>query len=185
MAQYARIQALVLFDANPKKYCVESIKLLDMVLAQWPEKWQLESVHLQRGLCLEVMGKIPQAMEAYLESFEAHKVFPKLITNAYLDFGWLVARRRLSEWYPLAIEKLAEFREHEVFPLIIYRSHAIQAMILDHLGDRDRAREHAIHALAAAAARHSGFSRHPNVGLVESQDKRVERQLRKLASRQR
>jgi tetratricopeptide (TPR) repeat protein len=182
MAQYARIQALVLFDANPKKYCVESIKLLDMVLAQWPEEGQLESVHLQRGLCLEIMGKISQAIEAYLEAFEAHKVFPNLITNAYLDFGWLVATRRLSEWYPLAFEKLAEFNEHEIFPSSVYRSNAIRAMILDHLGHRERAREHATQALAAAAARHSGFPRHPHIGLVESQDKRVERQLRKLAS---
>ena len=64
---------------------------------------------------------------------------------------------------------LKEHQSHLAFPVDRFEWYAAHALILAADGDRKGAREHAIKALEAAKASHSGFRYHPEVGLVGSQ----------------
>jgi hypothetical protein len=68
-----------------------------------------------------------------------------------------------------------------MFPVERFKWHAANALIKAALGDSKAAKNHAIDALAAAEASHSGFRYHPNVGLVEKKYKTLQNKLLALS----
>ncbi|MEN0111493.1 MAG: hypothetical protein AAF805_12300, partial [Planctomycetota bacterium] len=69
-----------------------------------------------------------------------------------------------------AIATLDRGRDEDTiaFPATVYVCQAVRAVIAAERGDARRARVHAIAALDAASRKHSGLSRHADVGLVGS-----------------
>jgi hypothetical protein len=67
-----------------------------------------------------------------------------------------------------------------IFPDAKYMYFAANSIILQELGQTDVARECAKKALQAASRDHSGFTRHPNAGLVKNRDKVIESRLQKI-----
>jgi hypothetical protein len=67
-----------------------------------------------------------------------------------------------------------------VFPQDRFEVASARSLIAAELGDADTAKAQAVAALAAATETHSGFARHPNIGLVRPEAPLLLR-LRRLA----
>jgi len=178
-AQYCRIQACELQMVGEYR---AALGLLELVMREWPEAAQRAAVYHQKAECLEKLGQEAAAIEAYRAAFDAQRKQPTYKTAAHLDFGWLVATRPYPALYDEALRILEEFETPSPFPVEEFRSAAIQAFIWNGKGDRERSRRHAEAALAAMRRTHSGFARHPDLGLVEGVDLNTCEQLERLAT---
>ena len=179
-AQYLRIQAAHLSEAG---HHAGAIELLDRLFARFPERIELAQAQAQKADSLAKMGQIESAIQEYRAALQTERDFPNVRTNAWLDFGWLVVKGQLTDFYQEVSQVLLEFREEGdlKFPAIEYRYAAIQALLADARGEKGRAREFAKQAFAEAAKDHSGLRYHPTVGLVGSERDTFESRLRGLA----
>jgi tetratricopeptide (TPR) repeat protein len=179
-AQYLRIQAGHLADAGNHAAAIE---LLDRLFAEFPQHIELAQTHAQRAESLANLGQFEAAIQEYRVALQTERDFPNVRTNAWLDFGWLVVERQLTDYYDEVSQVLPEFRQEGGlrFPAIEYGYAAIQALLADYRGERARAREFAQQALAEAAKEHSGLRYHPTVGLVGSERNTFANRLRTLA----
>lgn len=179
-AQYLRIQAGHLAEAGQH---IGAIELLDRIFAEFPERVELAQSHAQKADSLAKLGQIEAAIQEYRAALQHERSFPNVRTQAWLDFGWLVVERQLTNFYEEVSLVLQEFRDERGlrFPATEYRYTTIQAILAEARGETDRAREYAKQALAEATKRRSGFRYHPTVGLVGSECNTFESRLRKLA----
>jgi len=181
-AQYARIQAYELLTTRTPDAYRAALELLDMILGEWRESSQLASVYDHRAECFLGLGDVPLAVDSYRQVFQTQRVHKSWLTNAHLDFGWLVATTPLPDLYDEALAVLGEFSHGMGFPVNRYRASTIHALILDARGQREQAQGYARNALQEEAARHSGFRYHATLGLVDSPDERVHERLQILAA---
>jgi hypothetical protein len=179
-AQYALIQAASLISTKTAEGYRAALELLDMILAEWRDSARLADVFDCRARCCVGLGDMEGAVIAYRQVFETQRLRPSVLTNAHLDFGWLVATAPLPEHHDEALAVLDEF-DIGPFPLAQYQASVARALIYDALGDTKSARECAQHAMDAAAAQHSGFRYHPGLGLVDSPDETIHGRVRHLA----
>ena len=101
-AQYIRIQALYLqTEAVPPLY-EESMKLIDMLLDQYPQSYEIANALLQKAQCLENLGNIKQATDAYIRSLEMDQQTSNINTRAPLEFARFVVKQRLKKHYKRA-----------------------------------------------------------------------------------
>ena len=128
-AQYLRIQACHLAEAGRH---AEAIELLDRLFAEFPERFELAQSHAQKADALAALGQVAAAIEEYRAALQAERDFPQVRTNAWLDFGWLVVERELTDLYEEAARTLQEFGDVGgiMFPNTGYAYCAIQALLL-------------------------------------------------------
>jgi len=179
-AQYLRIQAVYLQEAGTKEMIRASITLLDKLLEEYPDAFDLASVYLQKAECLLALGDETGAIHYFRKSLQREREFPNVRTTAALRFGWMIVERRLSNFYDealLAIEHYVGINNVLVFPFERYIVNAIRAVITEERGCPDVARELAQAALDAASQKHSDFRYHPTVGLVQSTNSPIHTRL--------
>jgi tetratricopeptide (TPR) repeat protein len=164
-AQYLRIQAVHLAEAGLH---VPAVELLDRMLSDFPDTLQLAQAHSQKANSLAKLGKIEQAIHEFRTALQAQRDFPNFRTNAWLNFGWFVLENNLTDLFAEISNVMQEFWDESgmEFPLSAYRYLVIQSLLADDRGDTLGATEFARRALSEAQKDHSGFRRHPNVGLV-------------------
>jgi tetratricopeptide (TPR) repeat protein len=179
-AQYLRIQAGHLADAGLHAAAIE---LLDRLFAEFPRRIELAQAHAQKADSLAKLGQLEAAIGEYRTALQTERDFPNVRTNAWLDFGWLVVERQLTDFYDEVSRVLQEFREEDglKFPAIEYRYATIQALLADARSEKAQARKFAKQALAEAAKDHSGLRYHSTVGLVGSEQATFASRLRTLA----
>jgi tetratricopeptide (TPR) repeat protein len=159
-----------------------SLELLELLLAEFPEKTELAQAHQQRAECLATLGQKEQAIDAYRAALAAERHLPNVRTNAYLGFGELVVELDRKDLYEEVLSVLQEFGGSEAFPIEEYRFNVIRALISDARG-LEEARRYAQLALTAASKTQSPFRYHRTLGLVGEQKRDVEARLAKLASK--
>lgn len=179
-AQYLRIQASHLAEAN---HHAAAIELLDRLLAEFPEKMELALAHSIKAQSLAKLGHTDAATQEYRQALQAERAFPCIQTNAWLDFGWLVVEKQLTNYYEEVTGVLQEFKGagDSMFPVIEYRYAAIQAILADARGEKAQAREYALRAIAEAEKDQSGLRNHPTLGLVGNERAPFEEWLKVLA----
>lgn len=167
------------------EYCSAAIALFDQVITQHPTSLHLVPALSSKAACLEKLGQFEDALGHYLQAVEAFRKGPAIEAWAWLDFAWLVARRRISARYGVALSLLDEFgaRGGLILPNISFRLYGSRALILNAQGSGDAGAEAARTALEAARRQTSGLPRHPDVGLVGPEDLAVLPRLEKIASR--
>src|SRR5262249_12695215 len=106
-AQYLRIQAGHLADAG---HHAGAIELLDRLFSEFPERLELTQARAQKAKSLAELGEIEAAIEEYRAALQAQRDFPNVRTNAWLDFGWLVVERQLTDLYAEVSQVSQEFR---------------------------------------------------------------------------
>jgi hypothetical protein len=180
-AQYARIQAGHLESTRDPVLIRAALRLLDMVLEQWPDPTQVAAAHCQRVTCHLELGDPSAAVSSWRDAIRAERRFPGVRTQAAVELGWLVATRALAEHYDAALS-LKVTREAQAFPISRFKVQGARALICAELGDTDGARRHAQAALQAAETRDSGFRYHPHIGLVDRTHEHVMGRLRELAA---
>jgi tetratricopeptide (TPR) repeat protein len=184
-AQYIRVQAETLEKQN---LVDPASMLLERILAEYPEAFDLAQVHHQLASCREKRGRIDEAIRHLRSALEIESQHLSYQTRAWLSFGRIAAEHSLRELYPefLAIAEAKASRPGGiaslvVFPLDRYILSSVLAIIARDSGDHGRARDHALNALAAADLTHSGFRYHPTIGLVRETDTTMYRDVVKIA----
>jgi tetratricopeptide (TPR) repeat protein len=178
-SQYARIQASYLQGAG---YIRESLDLLNRVYQEWPDASQLPSAYWQEANCHLAMNDLNSAISAYRKCFKAEEDSEfRNMTNARVEFLWLVATRRLSEHYDEALEESDKWEHPSLFPVDQYRMAGALALIYDDIGREGKIAELAAAALEAAAKTDSGLRYHKGLGLVTNPDRKIIRKLKRLA----
>jgi tetratricopeptide (TPR) repeat protein len=168
-------------EAKNPKLASAALELLNRTLAEYPNDIQVAQAHAQRAECHIRLGEVEKAIEAFRSALARERQFPKVRTNAWLDFGWLVIERGLRELYDEALRILTEFEDTIPFPVQRYKFHAIRALVSAERGALANAREEAKQALEAAQASDSGFRYHPTIGLVRERSSDMHSRLEALA----
>ena len=178
-SQYARIQAGYLQGAG---YIRESLELLNRVYQEWPDASQLPSAYWQEANCYLELNNLDSAISAYRKCFKAEEDSDfRNMTNARVEFLWLVATRRLRGHYDEALEECDKWEHPSLFPVDQYRIAGALALIYDDIGRKGKIAELAAAALEAAAKTDSGLRYHKGLGLVTNPDRKIIRKLKRLA----
>lgn len=180
-AQYLQIQAYHLQKAKPPLY-VEALELLDHLIERYPHPSQLASAYMQKAQCLEALGDISRAKDAYLLSLTAEETRSGIKTTAPLEFGMFVVRHSLNELYLKVFEILTgdNIKMLTLFPAGRYQAYAALAIIADETGIKLEARNFAQKALEAAQTKDTGLRHHPTIGLVNTPDKNIQKRLERI-----
>jgi tetratricopeptide (TPR) repeat protein len=181
-AQYLQIQAIHLKDTGIKANVESAIELLDLLLREYPHPINLENAHYQKAQCFELLGRFNDAVNSYRLAFQSRRNKPNVHTYAPLGFGMFVVRNNRTDLYDETLAIFNEFIDSNeiIFPDAKYMYYSASAIIAERLNQKETARECAKKALQAANTDHSGFSRHPKVGLVKDRDKIIETKLQKI-----
>lgn len=153
---------------------------MDMLIRDYPEPSELACAYWHRARWYERLDQLDEAMVAYREALKAQEQYPQVKTGAALDFAWFIATRRMRLLYAEAL-RLVESPEPSLFPVDVFRSEAIRAMLAADRGDRASAARFAQAALESAQLKDSGFRYHKTIGLVGQDYKDVVQQLRQWA----
>ena len=175
------IQAGYLSEAGLYK---ESLELSDYLLSDFSQDAELSSIYLTRAKSFEALGQFDLAIEAFRNSLTAQRSRPNNRTNAWLEFGIFAITHGLEELYPEVKSVLDEFADDSalVFPKMRFEYLAVRAYLYEKSGEKPEAVSCAREAVEFAKATHSGFSRHPELGLVQDVNPQLMKGLNRLAS---
>jgi tetratricopeptide (TPR) repeat protein len=164
-AQYLRIQAHVLQQAGLNEQSLE-------LLRGYSDPHQAAMALSTRGDALFALGRIDDAIEAHRHAFEYERAHsPNYFGNSWLRFGETAIgedRRERFQEVSAIFECALKAGYRATFPYEQFTYFACQALILSARGEVAEARSMADRAVAAAQRSHSGFGRHPSIGLVAS-----------------
>jgi tetratricopeptide (TPR) repeat protein len=184
--EYLLQQAQVLLKTVVHEHTSAALRLLDLLLAEYPDAFYLSNAHLARAEALVMLDRLPEAIDAFRSALEARRELPNVINYAYLEFGWTVARLRRHEHYDEVLAALREFDSAAdlTFPVNAYRYFGALAMIADDHQSPGEAHRWAARAIEAASVEKGPFSRHPEFGTLDLAEVDVEahRRLCQLAA---
>ena len=160
-SQYLRIQAGYLAQNHPQA----ALDLLNRYFAMG-EHFDIAQAFVDQATAYAALGRTDDAIRSLQSALAREKGYPNVKTRAWNEFAMLVAIQNRKECFQDALDVLTENRSSLTFPVDRFEWHAACALIKAAVGESRAAKEHAIEALAAARASHSGFRYHPKVGLV-------------------
>jgi len=183
-AQYTRIQAVELLATKNPNLIQPALELLDTVLSNWPEESsQLAATHWHRAECFILLNRIEEAVAEFRKTFEQQRTNRSCLTGAHINFAWLVATKKLLNYFDEALAQLKEFGGKEMFPREKYMIAASHALISNERGETKQAKDWAKSALEEASKTNTGFRYHPTLCLVEKPpDEKIHEQLKKMAN---
>jgi tetratricopeptide (TPR) repeat protein len=177
-AQYLSIQARHLSQTGETKLIGEALKLLDLVLAEYPEPVFLAVVQHQRAKCLQALVRNDEAIDAFRAALSRQRLGRCIVpASLYLDFADFVLTLRRTELFPETLSVIEEFGDSELMPIQRYRSAVIRAFMYELHGDIQKARSFAKAALAASAETESVFRYHRDLGVVRTFDEEIQKRL--------
>jgi hypothetical protein len=181
--QYLRIQAVHLEKTGRPDRLRAALRLLDQLLADYPDSMETAAAHWCRARCLDTLGDVNGAVAALRASLAAERARPNVRTDAYLELGMLALRHQRLDLHDEAFAALAEFGGSELLPRQKYEAAAIRAIVLEARGARTEARTSALLALDAARQKTTGLRYHPDIGLVAATGTPLYNELERIAAR--
>jgi tetratricopeptide (TPR) repeat protein len=179
-AQYLRIQAHYL----QKEFPEEALKLLELIIEEYPEPFELSSTYLQKAQCLVAINQKLESLLWFRKVLESEEKNKGVQTTGYLDYPTFIVSEEMEDLYPEAKSILTKYVDRLMFPVDRYRWNMAMAIIEWNENNRSEASKFAALAIEASSEEKSGFRYHPNIGLVKSQDKRIQKLLNKISKAQ-
>lgn len=177
--QHLRIQASILVATHPNV----ALRLLDECFALG-DFFDSAQAHVDRAYAHLALGNVDAAMGSLEAALSRERSYPNVLTSAYLDLPLLIVRQSLTDRYDRALTILAENRERPQFPFERYHWFAATALLQWARGRPLEAEEAARHALDATLQKHSGFRKHPRLGLVQAGEDDLLSRIRRIAQMQ-
>ena len=175
--QYLRIQASMLREGHPEV----THALLDRYFAL-PDQFDAAQAHVDRAHAYLAQQRVEEAILAFERALSREDEFPTLKTEAYIDLPFEIATRRLLPYYDRALDLLERHQSRRTFPVDFFRWNAAQALIAASAGRTNACYPFARAALDAAERQSSGFSHHPDVGLVSNSLSGIVAEMRRLCA---
>ncbi|HZL99196.1 MAG TPA: hypothetical protein VFD43_02995 [Planctomycetota bacterium] len=179
--QQVYLQGYTLMETGKPGLLRAALELAERAVSQFPPHGHVSAAQHLMGLCLERLGDAAGALRAYRAAVQTERAGRCILTDAYLDFGWLVAIGGLRDDYGEATALLDEFAARPAFPVQRFRYHSARALMAAESGSRAEAVAQARLALDAARADRSGFASHQHLGLVDDRFADIQQRLRSLA----
>jgi tetratricopeptide (TPR) repeat protein len=177
-AQYLKIQAGHLTETHP----TVALDLIDKYFALQQHLFDAEA-YLQQAQAYRALGRERDAIDCYRKALQREREFPNLRTQAWSEFGLLVATEEKLDLFDEVLSALEEHKRDVMFPTQEFLWYGIYALIANAVSQPELAKDYAVKALSAAGRSHSGFRYHPKAGLVEGQFPDVRQRLQRLAAR--
>ena len=122
--QYLRIQASMLAQSHP----TVALNLLDRYF-ELPNDFDHAQAHVDRAAAYLALGRMAETLASYEAALARESVFPKLLTEAYIDLPYLIATRGIREQYSRALELLLRHKSRLMFPVDHFRWNTARALI--------------------------------------------------------
>ena len=180
-AQYLRVQAYHLHSTGEARLLPAALELLDRLIGEFPEPFQLGLAHSLRAEVLIDLGRPDAALASYEAALAARRAFPQVSDDAYLGYVELILGLKRLPQYAAAQNVLDQFPVGP-FPIQVFRDAAARALLAAARGDVSAARNWARTALEAADRSESPFRYHRRLGVVTGADPLVVQQLKTLAA---
>ena len=177
-SQYLRVQAGYL----AKSYPSAALALLNRYFALG-DNFESAQAFFDQAEAYITMGALDDALRSLEKALQREREFPNFGTNAWSRYALLVAEKKLDHLYENALQVLRDARRRAlVFPVQGFLWNAAFALIANDRGQRKDATASAVKALEYADLTHSGFSRHPDVGLVGANYNDLKAKLQQIAT---
>jgi len=169
--QYLKIQAIELVETKDPKLLDIAELLLQKLFIDYPDN------KLERSSSLETLGDIykyrqqfEKAIEFYKKAIDFEKVYPNILTQAYLEYSELIVKLKKHEHYAFVEQIVSKRIKGSIFPLEKYKAFSILSFINKYKGDKDKAEQFAALAEKNASAETSGLRYHKFLGIVNERD---------------
>jgi tetratricopeptide (TPR) repeat protein len=86
-AQYLRIQATHLFEAGQPHLTRAALALVDRLIAEFPDPFQLAPALALRAEALVDLGRTDEALQTYERALNARRAFPQVGDDGYLGYA--------------------------------------------------------------------------------------------------
>jgi tetratricopeptide (TPR) repeat protein len=179
-AQYLKIQAIELVETKDKVLLKVAEDLLNKMLTEYPDD------DFNKGGALCTLGDIykfqedyKQAISYYKQALDFEKVYPNVITEAYLDYSELVVKTGDTTSFDEVEQVLLERQPDLIFPIQKYKVNALLSIINKHKNNHDKAKYFADLAEQSASAENSGLRYHKYLGVVTERDEWLEKNINK------
>lgn len=170
-AQYLKIQAIELVQTEDSTLLNVAENLLNKMLTEYPED------NFNKGSALHTLGDIyklrenyQKAKEYYKRALDFEKVYPNVITQAYLDYSELVVKTGETTSFDEVEQTLLERQPRLMFPIEKYKVNSLLSIISKHKNRHDEAKRFAELAEQSANAETSGLRYHKYLGVVKDRD---------------
>lgn len=176
--QRLRIQAQCLAESHPRV----ALTLLDQYFSIGDRQFDRSSAYVTKAQALRALGDVHGALSSYEMALAEERQRPSLQTSAYLDFARLVLMTQNIDLYPRALELLEAYHDRPVWPVERYHANGARALLLQHFGQTQDARDAAKSAIAAASEVNSEFRYHQSLGLAENTEDDFSKRVAELAT---
>ncbi len=141
------------------------------MLDEYPEdKFNRSSALETLGNIYNEVGEKNKAIEYYKKAIDFEKIYPNVLTEAYLNYGELVVSLKQDLWYDDVEEILLNRYSSLAFPIQKFKVNSILSFINEHKGMNDLAKHYAELADQNANEKTSGFRYHKDLGLVSDKE---------------
>jgi tetratricopeptide (TPR) repeat protein len=170
-AQYLKIQAIELVQTEDNALLNVAEELLNKMLTEFPDD------NFNRASALHTLGDIYKLRENYQKAKEYYKqaldfeiIYPKVITQAYLNYSELVIKTGDTISFDEVEQTLLERQPRLMFPIEKYKVNSLLSIINKHKDRHDEAKRFAELANQSANAETSGLRYHKYLGIVKDRD---------------
>jgi tetratricopeptide (TPR) repeat protein len=179
-AQYLKIQAIELVETNDPELLKVAETLLNKMLAEYPEDNSNKSSALHTlGDIYRQFENYEQAIIYYKQALDFEIIYPKVTTQAYLDYSELVIKSGYTDYFD-QVESILLNRQMDIlFPIEKYKVNSILSIINNYKNNQDRAKYFADLAEQNANAETSGLKYHKYLGVVTKRDAWLDKLVRK------
>lgn len=145
-AQYLKVQAFELVETKDKKLLSVAETLLNKVLTDYPDN------RIEKSETYNLLGEIynlredyETAIEYFQKALDFEKVFPNVISKAYLNFSETVVRAGKTELYDQVENLLTEKINEDTlkFPVQNYIMFSVLSVIAEYKNEFDVAKKYA------------------------------------------
>jgi tetratricopeptide (TPR) repeat protein len=179
-AQYLKIQAIELIETNKLDLLKVAESLLKTVLEEYPENKIEQSTTLNSlGDIYRIRKEYDTAIEYYKKALDFEKIYPNVLTQAYLNFAELILKTEKYELFNYVQELILPRIDKLLFPVEKYKVFTILSIINQKKGNSVQAEKYFKIANDNAELKTSSLRYHRYLGIVKNRDNSLEKLLNK------
>jgi tetratricopeptide (TPR) repeat protein len=161
--EYLCIQAGFLTATHPEV----ALRLIEQYFTLVVDHFHDATAHVVHADAQKALGNFEAARESYEAALAREIVFPNYGVAAYLYLPSLIALQNMATHYDRAIEVLALHKNRPVWPVEKHYWHGAMAILLQDMGHKSNALDHAKLSIEAAGISHDSIAGKSGFGTLD------------------